>query len=93
MENKPIVELEKNKNGSPYGGKTFYFVDPIFKQLCVTHPDLAKQYFTLVNGGWMDYNSCVDLTCNFVEIKWVEKFSPEIQKMIEAQSGGGMVDA
>lgn len=76
---KPIVELRKHM-GNPYGSKTFYFVDPIFIQLTEIHGDFefAKEFSEKTKMGWMDFDSCVTIVRQLVEIKWVDVWSDEV---------------
>jgi hypothetical protein len=73
---KPTVQLHKEKNGG-MGSKTFHFVDPIVAQLKEINYEYAMLYHQRVEGGWMDYSTCVSITFEMVNIEFVEEFSDE----------------
>lgn len=78
---KPTVEIKRGKE-SPYGGKTFFFVDPIYVQLKYIDKKYAEKYYKEVKGGWMDYNTCLDKTLEMVNIKLVDEYSTEVANIL-----------
>ena len=77
---KPIVELRERSLGNPYGGKTFYFVDPILYQLEKVHglTEFAKEFAEKTKLGWMDYYSCLEIVNTLVEIRLVDVYSETV---------------
>lgn len=81
---KPVVELKKDKDRPwSWGGKTFDFVDPFISQLDEIDINFSKKYHAAVKGGWMDYDTCKEITQNLLTVELVDHYSDKVFNILK----------